>query len=122
MSLLNKNPELEIRDKLAGYLAGEMALDVFEDWFALALLKVNEIGNAAAIDLAYGIELLLAEFSGGYWTEGQLHKILLPFVQSYTVGEWDEIHTASFSTVTNRRVFVWCRMQPAHSQLEVAFS
>lgn len=85
----NKIPspkDMEIRDQLARYLAGEISLQVFEEWFVSHSWDVNRTGNENAVELVYKIELRLAEFSKGHRTEQEFQNLLLPC--------WNIIHSA----------------------------
>jgi hypothetical protein len=73
----------DIREHLADYLAGNLALDAFEDWF------VQNSWNAQQSDpddraWVHAVELRLSEFSSGHLSESQLQKELRPFVTTYT--------------------------------------
>lgn len=76
--------DLEIREWLARYLAGEISLRAFQEWFLPIAWNVEESENPGAVELAYDIELRLFEFSNGDWTEDELRRLLRPFVQNYT--------------------------------------
>ena len=77
--------DIEIRAKLASYLAEEISLEEFEDWFVAASWNVIYRESKNAIDLVYDIELLLAEHSKGCWNENELREQFLPMVQDYRV-------------------------------------
>ncbi len=68
--------EREIRAWLARYLAAEISLRAFEEWF-IPLTWVRAPGeDRACDDLANEIELRLAEFTSGHWTEQELRELL----------------------------------------------
>ena len=77
--------DIEIREKLASYLADEISLEEFEDWFVPASWNVLNRESKIAIDLVYDIELLLAEYSKDCWDEHELREQFLPLVQEYRV-------------------------------------
>jgi hypothetical protein len=77
--------DLAIQERLAKYLSGKSSLTAFEDWFAPIAMRVERSGNPAAIDLAHEIELRLAEYTGGYWTEPALRAALAPLVMTVLV-------------------------------------
>lgn len=77
--------DFSIRDRLAAYLAGEISLREFEDWFFPETWDVDQLNNLALTNLVYGIKLRLAEFSHGDWTEKELHDLLRPFIEEYTM-------------------------------------
>ena len=51
--------DLEIRQQLARYLAKQITLDDFEDWFVAESWNVHRDENTAATDLVFEIELRL---------------------------------------------------------------
>ena len=66
----------EIRKRLASYVGGEISLRDFQEWFVPVAWGTDARGNSAATSLVSRIELLLAEFSNGDWTEQELkHKL-----------------------------------------------
>ena len=73
--------DLEIRQQLARYLAKRITLDDFEDWFVAESWNVHRDENTAATDLVFELELRLAEFSNGHWTEDDLRGILQLLVE-----------------------------------------
>ena len=75
--------ESEIRDWLARYLAGEIPLEDFEDWFVRRSWNMQEGSPEAAQKLASAIELRLAEHSSGHLTEEKLRGELRSSVTSY---------------------------------------
>jgi hypothetical protein len=75
--------DFNIRERLAAYLANEISLREFEDWFFPETWDVDQLGNLALTNLVYGIKLCLAEFSNGDWTEGELRNLLRSFIENY---------------------------------------
>lgn len=72
-----------IRDQLARYLKGEASLREFEEWFTAHTWDVDRIGDQEAQDLTYEIELRLAEFTNGHWTEDDLRRLFQPLVETF---------------------------------------
>ena len=70
--------DLRIRDRLADYVLGHQTLVEFEDWFAPVAMEIERSDNPAAMSLAYLIELRLAEYTSGHWTESELKGMLSP--------------------------------------------
>jgi hypothetical protein len=77
--------DLAIREKLSSYLVGKISLEEFEDWFVLESWNVAQSNNSNAVNLVYEIELWLAEYSDGHWSEKQLKNYLVPLVTDYKV-------------------------------------
>ena len=75
--------DFNIREQLARYLAKEISLREFEDWFFPETWDVDQIGDLALMNLVYGIKLRLAEFSHGDWTENELRSLLRPFIEKF---------------------------------------
>ena len=61
----------EIRQKVRDLVDGRVSLREFQAWFLPATWELNE-AEPVAEDLAAEIELRLAEFSNGHWTESEL--------------------------------------------------
>ena len=57
--------DFTIREQLAKYLAHEISLHDFKEWFFSNTWDVDRIGYSVLTDLVYGIKLNLAEFSRG---------------------------------------------------------
>src|SRR5215469_1451233 len=77
--------DFNIRERLATYLANEISLSEFEDWFFPETWDVDQVDDLALLNLVYGIKLRLAEFSHGDWTEDELRSLLRPFIQQYVM-------------------------------------
>lgn len=77
--------DIEIRRHLASYLVGEISLQDFEDWFVPSSWDIIHSRNQSAITLVYEIELWLAEFSDGFWSEEELKNHLKPLVNNYLI-------------------------------------
>jgi hypothetical protein len=74
-----------IRESLASYLLGEYSLEDFNDWFIPVLLDIDHSENQKAINMAYEIELRLAEYSNGYWNEDEFKQLIRPLVENYEI-------------------------------------
>lgn len=96
--------ENDIRGRLVKYLAHELSLDDFEDWFVQNSWNMHKDSSLAAQRLASRVELLLAEHSNGHISEDTLRDHLRPHVVRYVVtasfvsGESDEIEVESSGT------------------------
>ena len=91
VSLMAIRADLEIRSTLVRYLNSEISLAEFEDWFVPVAWNVEKTGNREAPELAAEIELRLAEFSNGHWSEPELRKILAPLVGVYETELSEEV-------------------------------
>jgi hypothetical protein len=67
--------EHHMRQALSRYLSGEVSLAEFQEWFVPRAWEALGEGGPAA-DIAGHIELLLAEFTGGYQDEIELRLAL----------------------------------------------
>lgn len=82
---MSSSLNFKIRERLASYLAGEITLHDFEDWFFPTTWDIDREGDSALIELVYGIKLRIAEFSHGDWTEDQLHSFLRSLLEKHTI-------------------------------------
>lgn len=69
-----------IREKLAKFLANEISLQDFEDWFVQQTWSVQKEDNQELRQIVHAIELCLSEFSSEHMDEQELRKELAPFV------------------------------------------
>ncbi len=74
--------ELQIRKKLASYLAGRTSLRAFRGWLSLATWDIEGWAPARLQELVYSIKLRLAEYTSGHWSKAELRTKLMPFVTS----------------------------------------
>lgn len=92
--------DLGIREKLAKYLAEEISLSAFQEWFVPRAWNIDKRGEPGAVELVHEIELRLAEFSNGDWTEDELRTQLRPLATHYTVYMTAAPRTESSSPIT----------------------
>jgi hypothetical protein len=92
--------DLEIRGKLADYLAGELPLRDFDRWFTAATWD-----TADAESVAGEIELAIDEYTSAHWTEAELHRLLDPLATEYEVDlRTAHVRSASDAQVIRRRI------------------
>lgn len=89
--------DFEIRDCLARYLAGEISLERFQEWFVPMAWDADQSGSWSAEELANEVELRLAEFSNGDRTEAELRELFRSTLETYTMAEAPEPVTSSSS-------------------------
>ena len=70
----------ETRSWLGRYLSNEITLRTFEDWFVPRAWNARQHGDIADPDPYEEIELRLAEYTSGHWTEDGLNEKLQPLV------------------------------------------
>ena len=68
--------EVEIRERVAQYVAGDLSLREFQEWFVPRAWGMDAADDVRAAERANEIELFLAEFSNGDWSEGELREKL----------------------------------------------
>lgn len=76
---------LQIREQLARYLASGLTLREFIEWYAPRARNAHQAGDPDAEYLADQVDLALAEFSNGDWTESQLRALLSQALNTYHV-------------------------------------
>jgi hypothetical protein len=64
--------ELAIREKLSDYLEGYISFAGFHDWFVPQGWNIQKRAGASTAELAHQLDLLLAEFGHGDWSEDEL--------------------------------------------------
>lgn len=74
--------EQTIRNKLANYLAKEMSLRAFWQWFVPAVWDIDHRSPPYLRELVYGIKARVDDYGDGRITESQLRAALLPFASS----------------------------------------
>jgi len=107
--------EFELRQELARYLKGQSALKEFEDWFVARSWNINQNSNPSLHNLVSQIELSLAEFGNGDWTEEELRQEFGILLTNYefqyypfggeTLTEKVSIRTGSGTNVLEFRLF-----------------
>lgn len=75
--------ELQIRRKLADYLARQLSLRSLESWLLGSTWDLEETQEPVAARLAQAIDLRLIERSNGHWTEDELRSQLGALLDSY---------------------------------------
>ena len=71
---------IELKNKLIEYISGELSISEFEDWFIPSYWNVHRRNDEELSNLVYDIELELAEYSIGDWTEKELKEHLNLFI------------------------------------------
>lgn len=77
--------EKAMRRHLADYLAGNLTLNELQDWLVNATWNMETRAFPQAVQHAYSIELVLAEFSSGFLTPDQLRADLLEIAERANV-------------------------------------
>jgi len=75
-----KTRDLEIRERLAAYVVGELTLPEFDAWFTSVTWD-----SPVVSDVAGEVELAVDEYTSEHWTEEELRHRFEPLVQRYTV-------------------------------------
>jgi hypothetical protein len=96
--------ETVIREQLTRYLSGEISLQEFQRWFISTTWDVEQSNDLAAEELAQAIELRLAEYTNGDWTEQELRGWLrsLVFVLTITFGVQITVYPSSNTVIADR--------------------
>ena len=77
--------DTDIRTKLTEYLEGEINLVAFQEWFVPETWNIQNSQPAYILDLAYSIQLKLAEYTNGHLTENDLREFLRTKVDHFTM-------------------------------------
>jgi len=64
--------EQELDELVARYVSGDVLLREFQERFVPRAWSIDAAGSEGTARLANEVELLLAEFSNGHWTEDEL--------------------------------------------------
>jgi hypothetical protein len=74
--------DLEVSDRIARYLAGQSSLAEFRRWLLPIVWELAEPTSDERSDLANMVELRMAEFMNGHWTEADLRLLLARMLPS----------------------------------------
>jgi hypothetical protein len=77
--------ELEIHDRLSAFLAGEISLREFEDWFFSETWSIDTLDEPALLDLVYQIKLDWAEYTNGDYSLEEFRSMLRSLAEQYTI-------------------------------------
>ncbi len=77
---------LEIQQTLERYLTGNIPVDDLQAQLAAMVWAVEEHESPDVVDLFHDVELSLAEFTSGDWTEAELKRLLRQSLMGLTVG------------------------------------
>lgn len=75
----------EIKAMLARYLRDEISLREFSRWFVPTTWSVDQTDNIGARVFAAEIDLRLAEYSHGHWSEHELRRHLRSLLENETL-------------------------------------
>jgi hypothetical protein len=74
--------DVEIREQLHRYLSREISLSDFKRWFVPATWNIDRDEDLCTRELAADIDLRLAEFSQGHWTEEELRDLFTSILET----------------------------------------
>lgn len=99
---------LELRDRIALYISGDISLHELEDWLVPNLPALIQDPVSAEADLVAAIELCLAEYSAGFRDED--------YVRNYLREALLKHNTISFTYPSNQVTIVTGASAREHSQ------
>lgn len=108
----------DIRSEIGRFLAGEITLDQFENWLVPRSWNVHQWGSVETQQLAYAIELGLAEHEIGHLSDEDLRKELHQLANTYLLTSRVLVTSAGSTSVTGDQ---W-QLSPAGNQLSTASS
>ena len=79
---MSNSLEIQIQERLRCYVAGNLSLTQFEEWFVPATWDVEQTDDAITAQFTSGLLLLLAEYSNGDWIESEMNRLLAPFLET----------------------------------------
>lgn len=94
--------EHHIRECLLRYLSGDISLTEFEKWFASETWNVDIVGDERHAQLTHEIELLLAEYTNGHWTEAELREQLQRYAEAPLTSHIEIRSSVGVAAVTSR--------------------
>ena len=96
----------DVRVQVGRFLMGQLSRRRLDEW--LLPLVWSDAGTPEATDLAWSVELLLMEASGGYLSEDELRSALVPYAQ-FEVGKPAPIvvRYASSSSIIQYPTLAW---------------
>lgn len=95
----------EINNRLSTYLAGQVSLSDFHNWFIPATWNIDSESDRVK-RIAHRLQLLLAEFSNGDWSEEELRSNFWDVLNrpSITVIVGDSLPIVAATTSITRKV------------------
>lgn len=76
---------LELHETLARYLRGQISVSEFGKQLAAMTWDIEEQEDSALVDLLHGLELGLAEFDNGDWTEQELKALFHRLIEESSI-------------------------------------
>jgi hypothetical protein len=74
---------IELEEQLAALADGRQTLDAFQRWFApIALAAESDSSDPLLTDLVYDVELRLAEYAHGDWTQGDVRNLFAELLKA----------------------------------------
>lgn len=90
-----KVKDFVVREWLAKYVVGELTLKELSQLIVLQSAGMSKADDVSGDSLIPEVELRLAEFSNGHWTEEDLKQFFRPLVQRYST-------SVAFATVSRK--------------------
>lgn len=77
--------DLEIREQLARYIAGDIRLGAFREWFSPQAWNIDQRADIPTARMVHEIDLVLAEFDHGDWTEEEVKRLFTSLLTENTL-------------------------------------
>jgi hypothetical protein len=77
--------DVEIRERVWRYVAGDTTLEAFREWFSAIAWDIDRRADTRTCDTVHEIDLFLAEFDHGDWSEAELKERIAPLVAGAVV-------------------------------------
>jgi hypothetical protein len=117
---MKPSDDTTIREHLARYVRGALSLRELAAWIAPISLEADKL-SATARDLVYEVQLRLAEYSNGDWTEGHLRRWFKDLAHTHVLAQFDAAYTftnqttAATISATGSASFVGTVREVAHA-------
>lgn len=89
---------LEIREQLIRYIAGDISLSVFREWFSQEAWNIDQRADIHTARMVHEIDLVLAEFDHGDWTEEEVKRHFTQLITESTAVYFEEAPWIQIST------------------------
>lgn len=95
----------ELRERLHRYVVGEIDLHSFREWFVAQAWNIDKRVDESTAALVHEVDLVLAEFDHGDWTEEEVKHHFNSLIEETTTVQFSEIPPWIQSSSTSSAVW-----------------